>query len=261
MVSTHDVTVSDSVVVKRFRSPRPGEPEREWRTLQILAEHAPGFAPEPISFSAEPPTITMSRLPGRELGGSLSAPELSALRVAIERLHSVPANAIPAEWADDPAVYVDHGRSAFPATVDNVDDVVAAAFRAGHSWFSSRDPVELISGEAPPVLARLDYNLANFLYDGNSVRMLDFENACMADRGIDLALTTEHISGRGTPDSAWQTLVESFDLLPVERRHFAAVKRVEALMWLRLLLPGGGAEKRNPPGTLRKQAERVLALL
>jgi hypothetical protein len=145
--------------------------------------------------------------------------------------------------------------------VDGIDDVVAAAFRAGHAWFSSPDPDELVSGQAPPVLARADYNLANFLYDGQSVRMLDFENACRSDRGIDLALMSEHISGRGTPDSAWLTLVESFDLLPVERRHFAALKRIEALFWLRLLLPGGSAEKLNPPGTLRKQAERVLALL
>jgi phosphotransferase family enzyme len=262
MVSTHDVTVTDSVVVKRFRADGNGHPRREWRTLQILAQHAPGFAPEPISFSAgPPPTITMSRLPGRELSGLLDDAELSALSVAIDRLHSVPADAVPTDWQVDPKAYIDQARESFPATVDGVEDIVVAAFRALRSWFDSPDAEKLMSGDAPPVLARLDYNLANFLYDGESVRMIDFEDACRADRGIDLALTTEHISGRGTPDSTWLALVDSFELLPVERRHFTAMKRVEALLWLRLLLPGGAAEKRNPPGMLRKQAERVLAML
>jgi hypothetical protein len=33
------------------------------------------------------------------------------------------------------------------------------------------------------------------------------------------------------------------------------------MFWLHLLLPGGPAERRNPPGTAERQAERVLGLL
>jgi hypothetical protein len=36
------------VVVKSFLQAHRGEPEREWRALTLLAEHAPGLAPEPI---------------------------------------------------------------------------------------------------------------------------------------------------------------------------------------------------------------------
>jgi len=38
-------------------------------------------------------------------------------------------------------------------------------------------------------------------------------------------------------------------------------RRLAALFWLILLLPGGQASGRNPPGTLRRQADRLLALL
>lgn len=260
MVSTHAVTVSNSTVVKRFRSSDKGEPAREWRALRILAEHAPGFAPEPISFSEQPPTITMSRLPGRELGGALNAAELSALATAIERLHAVPVDAIPADSESDPAAHIGRARDRFPTALDGVDDVVASAFRAGRSWLFHPDAAAL-AGEPRPVLGRLDYNLANFLYDGESVRMLDFEDSCRADRGTELALMIEHISCRATPDSAWLALCDSFDLGTVERRRFTAIRRAESLFWLALLLPGGAAANRNPPEMLRRQAERVLALL
>jgi hypothetical protein len=33
------------------------------------------------------------------------------------------------------------------------------------------------------------------------------------------------------------------------------------MFWLRLLLPGGPAERRNPPGTADIQAQRLLHLL
>jgi hypothetical protein len=35
---------------------------------------------------------------------------------------------------------------------------------------------------------------------------------------------------------------------------------MSAAHWLLLLLPGGPAARRNPPGTLEAQAERILTL-
>ena len=45
-----------------------------------------------------------------------------------------------------------------------------------------------------------------------------------------------------------------FSLLATVRRRFA-------IYWLAHLLPGGRAADRNPPGTLERQAARVLDLL
>jgi hypothetical protein len=38
-------------------------------------------------------------------------------------------------------------------------------------------------------------------------------------------------------------------------------RRLSALFWLILLRPGGPASARNPPGTLERQAQRLLCLL
>jgi hypothetical protein len=50
-----------------------------------------------------------------------------------------------------------------------------------------------------------------------------------------------------------------FDLTPAERARLADCRRLAALHWLLLLRPGSPASDRNPPGTLRLQAERLLA--
>src|SRR5262245_36579232 len=95
-MSGHDVEVAGDVVTKRFNSADRGEPDREWQALQILAEHAPGLAPEPIRYVQSPPAITMTRLPGAELDGALSPDQLDGVTRAIEAMFAVPAEAIPA---------------------------------------------------------------------------------------------------------------------------------------------------------------------
>jgi hypothetical protein len=47
----------------------------------------------------------------------------------------------------------------------------------------------------------------------------------------------------------------------VDERRLRAARRLWAMFWMRLLLPGGPAVRRNPPGTTEKQAERLLSLL
>jgi len=38
-------------------------------------------------------------------------------------------------------------------------------------------------------------------------------------------------------------------------------RRLAALFWLLMLRPGSRSSARNPPGTLERQAERLLGLL
>lgn len=52
-----------------------------------------------------------------------------------------------------------------------------------------------------------------------------------------------------------------FSLTRPERARLAEYRRLFALFWLLMLLPGGPASTRNPPGTLSLQANRLLALL
>jgi len=66
--------------------------------LNLLAEFAPGLAPAPVSadLDADPPAITMTRLPGEPLAGQpVAARHLDALVSTRDYLHMcVPASAL-----------------------------------------------------------------------------------------------------------------------------------------------------------------------
>jgi hypothetical protein len=68
--STHDVVLSETRVVKRYRSWGRGEPDREWAGLSLIHRFAPGIAPRPLERRAEGglPALVMTRVPGRPLG-------------------------------------------------------------------------------------------------------------------------------------------------------------------------------------------------
>ncbi|WP_446218624.1 hypothetical protein [Micromonospora sp. IBHARD004] len=65
----------------------------------------------------------------------------------------------------------------------------------------------------------------------------------------------EHLSARNLDAEA------SCARFDVEGQRLRAARRLWAMYWLRLLLPGGPAERQNPPGTADLQARRLLSLL
>jgi len=100
-----------------------------------------------------------------------------------------------------------------------------------------------------------DPSLANYLWDGYRIRIVDFEDAAVSDPATELAILTEHLSARRLDADEF---CGRFDVDPVRLR---AARRVWAMFWLWLLRPGGPSEGRNPAGTADAQARRVLALL
>jgi hypothetical protein len=102
---------------------------------------------------------------------------------------------------------------------------------------------------------RIRRNLANYLWDGRRVRIVDLEDARISDPATELANLVEHLSARSVNTEA---LSRRFDSDPAR---FLAARRVWAMFWLRLLLPGGSSEGRNPPGTCDAQARRLMSLL
>src|SRR5687768_13573890 len=96
-MSTHDLEVGDGVVVKRFRSWARGEPAREWLILRLLGLHAPGLGPAPIraDLDGDPPSVTMSLVPGVALTATPTPPQLGALASALCRLWTVPVAGLP----------------------------------------------------------------------------------------------------------------------------------------------------------------------
>ena len=117
---------------------------------------------------------------------------------------------------------------------------VSAPAREAHDllqmWLRGADQAILLQ-PAPAVFSPADHNLANCLWDGERLRIVDFEFSGWSDRGFDLAEQTEHIQSRGTPDEAWEWFVGQLDLSPAERIRFQSAQRLLALFWVLKLWP------------------------
>lgn len=268
--TTHDVVFDGDRVVKSFRRWERGEQLREWRGLTLLHRFAPGLGPEPISarLDADPPVIVMSRVPGQPLGTrEATAEQLDALVVALERMHRcVPADLLatadPQDTPADVAELLGRMLAACPAPTAAAQPVVRDAYRAVSGFVDSDWAARAASiGEPSPVFGLCDGNLANYLWDGRSVHVIDFESAGRNDRAFDIADLTEHISLRRGSGIEARDLLSRLDLRSDERRRIRAYRPAFAAFWLLRLLPDGPSRRRNPPGTLEDQAEHLLTLV
>ena len=217
----------------------------EWPVLQHIHRHDPDLCPRPVSFAADPPTVTMTVVPGTPLPDRLTPPQIDALLEAINRLWAIPFDG---PWRDDLGFarrLTCLPRPAGPLTGEAHD--------AARRWWHGPDPVLLQQKPTVTVLGHRDPNLANYLWDGSRVRIVDFEDSCLSDPANEVAILLEHLSAR---DSGLHPGL--FDVDPVR---LLAARRLWAMFWLWLLLPGGPSERRNPPGTADLQAQRLLRLL
>src|SRR5688572_19217498 len=145
-VSTHELSVRDGVVVKRFRSWARGEPAREWTILRLLDEHARGLGPAPVraDLDGDPPSVTMSLVPGVPLAAAPTAQQLDALAAALCRLWTVPVAGLPPRryLPDEVAATVTRdlaGRRFGESTVDTA--IAAAVDFVATPWVEAPDPV------------------------------------------------------------------------------------------------------------------------
>lgn len=58
-----------------------------------------------------------------------------------------------------------------------------------------------------------------------------------------------------------EELISQLDLESGQRIRLHRMRRLFATFWLYMLLPGSPAHHRNPPGSVERQAERVLGLM
>jgi Ser/Thr protein kinase RdoA (MazF antagonist) len=255
------------VVVKRFDGHALGEPAREWRALRLLAEHAPGLAPEPLRADLDGPTavIEMSLLPGQPLGEwPLTAEQEYALARALGQLwQSVPVGRVmpvPGEYGNE--VQLVHAVSQLASDRPELgpDPVVQAAYAAGLDWLTWAATVTGDPAGRQPVFGQGDGDLANFLWDGLRIWIVDFEYSGLSDRAFELAMLVEHTSAWLTAGLDADQFCDRFDLTSAEHVRLADCRRLAALHWLFLLQPGSAASERHPPDALARQADRLLTL-
>ncbi|MCF2533007.1 phosphotransferase family protein [Yinghuangia soli] len=267
--SRHNVETADDRVVKRFAAQNAGRAAREWQALTLLSAHAPGLGPEPheADLTADEPVIVMSRLPGVPLRGTaMDAAQLRAFAAAVTRLHAaVPAEAVretptrsgrPAElvkllgtWAVD----------VLPKTGGRIRE----ALDAGLTWLPGARLGPDAFGSVAEVFGPGDGNLANYLWDGAVVRIVDFEESGRSDRAFELAEITEHVGGWVDTEHSLDVpaFLAHFTLSDAETARLGECRRLLALVWLFMLAMDGGEHPRNPPGTADCQAERLMHLL
>jgi aminoglycoside phosphotransferase (APT) family kinase protein len=198
-VGGHEIELRHDVVIKRYGSTGHDQPEREWRALELLHAYAPGLAPAPVSVEpdADPPTVVMSRLAGAAVRGPIVGYVADALAGAVTRVqHAIPRpvlERVPAR-AGHPVELLRHVR-AWSATVPpHGDPAVADALGQAASWVVQPRLEELLAQPGTPVFGTGDGNLANYLWDGTDVRVIDFEYSGRSDRAFELAEVVEHIS-------------------------------------------------------------------
>jgi Ser/Thr protein kinase RdoA (MazF antagonist) len=133
------------------------------------------------------------------------------------------------------------------------------AFREGTAWFAHA-PLDRL-GEPAMILGQGDPNLANFLWDGTGIRMVDFEDSGASSRAFELAILVEHASAWADSGLDSDAFLAMFDLTKAELAMLREYRRLTALFWLLKLQSRGAASHRDGDDALKLQAERLLTLL
>jgi Ser/Thr protein kinase RdoA (MazF antagonist) len=264
---THAVELGTHRVIKRFHCTDRGSSEREWRALNLLVQYAPGLAPVPCEadLPAESPVVVMSRLPGEPLRGrALDAGQIEALVTAVNRLHAaVPPQVLTAKSPLRPGHQQElvaqlHIWARLPR--HRCAREVACAVDRGLTWLADAGLEAADPPDVPPVFGAGDGNLANYLWDGSYVRIVDFEDSGRSDRAFELAEITEHVGSWVEQPLDVASFLSRFSLTDAESVRLGECRRLLALVWL-FLLSFDEHNRRNPPGTAERQARRLNALL
>jgi hypothetical protein len=265
--STHDIEMTADRVVKRFRSCGDGEHLREWQALTLLDCYVPGIAPAPLTadLAADPPVVVMTRLPGQPLrGGVVSPRQIKAMAQTLARMFDAVPASVATElpdrrWSQRPAEAAI--RSAIHGLRADVPAEIRGALTEGLRWLDTGPFGSGGRPDVPPVFGHADGNLANFLWDGDGIRIVDFEDSGRSDRAYELADVTEHVASWVDTDFDVSLFLGHVSLSPAEQRRLIECRRLVALLWLPALAAEDPEHPRNPPGTAGRQADRVLRLL
>lgn len=227
------------ICIKLYKKTDRQRVEREWHGLTHAA--GLGSAPEPLWLDEDPeqPALGMTLLPGSPILDVLDpASAIKSLANTTRALQSVPLNEPLAslERVDSIGHYIARLTDVWPGQLaDAADDPQTPEMLALlHRWENSGD-AELLAQPATRVYSRGDANLLNWLHDGESTYVADFEFSGFSDIAVDAADHIEHISARVIPDDVWTSADADLGVTPDNRARFDAARRTIALRWLAVL--------------------------
>jgi Ser/Thr protein kinase RdoA (MazF antagonist) len=124
--------------------------------------------------------------------------QVDAMAAALGRLHHAIPSAVldaVAQAPGNPQFAISRARDmAAACTADSLDPQPRQAYRSALAWLDGGWAEKSALANLHPVLAQRDPNLANHLWDGREVRLVDFEKSGRGDRAGELADFVEHIS-------------------------------------------------------------------
>lgn len=219
-----------AVVVKLYRSVERAD--REIEALRFL--EGSDVVPRLLHVQRDPvAAVVMSGLAGSPLAEmELTSQQVDALAESLARVYQLTPPPDCQEVATPPRRMVERVRQAVRAG-DQPPEVSALWDR----WEHGPGP-DLLASPSGLVFGRGDPNLANCLWDGRRVGLVDWEYAGLSDVAYELADLIEHPASRATPDRSWMALVDRFALPPRERARLRAARGLLAVFWLARLPPG-----------------------
>jgi hypothetical protein len=231
------------VCVKVYRVDERRRAEREWLSLTFLSEHQAGSAPLPLWADPHPvqPVIGMSFVPGRPFPGADGQHEPLRALAGVQRQYAelpLRGELGTLERVDSASHYVRRITGIWAPVIRShpVDALTRDLLQILSRWEDSGDGA-VLAEPARRIFSRGDSNLLNWLWDGASIRVVDYEFAGYSDLAFDCADLTEHISSReaGIDDQAWAEIVCLAGLADGDQRRFEAARRTCALRWLAVL--------------------------
>ena len=245
---THLISRHGNLITKTYQSWQRGEHRREWRVLQTLDRSEPGLAPRPVraDLDGDPPSITMTALPGEMVDGIWGDHQLDALAEAMDRLWSLPADGHPSIDLHDAGYW----RELAATTPRPSGEPELQAYDDTRAWIDGADLDQLL-GKRPQILGQGDPQAGNLLHDGVRIRLIDFEDAGASDRCFELANVAEHLGNRGR---GLERLADRFD---VDQERLRLGRRLLASFWFFRLLPVRDERQHD----FADQTRRLLTLL
>ena len=233
--------------------------KREWESLLHLRGNGIDYVPTPYQFTTVDGTavLVMELVRGSHLGHRyLSQDQLEILACRVKRLHVLPFEGRPENARVFLAPERVNGLIGSMKEVPVQDQSTAKCQELWHTL--SRGPeLGLLRQTSELVFSRMDTSLANLMWDGVTIRVVDLEYGGWTERVFDLAEQVEHVQSRGTPDSAWDWYLQQFSLKPEERIRLRGTQRLLAFDCARRFWP---AKDGRSSDNFVEQVERVSRL-
>ena len=252
------------VCVKIYRVDDRHRAEREWLSLDLLARHQASSAPAPMWADPHPtqPAIGMTLLPGRPFPETGDRREPLRALAAVQRSYAelpLPRELGTLERIDSAAHYIHRITSIWaPVITSHPRDALTRDLLQILSRWEDGEDAAILAEPARRIFSRGDSNVLNWLWDGTSIRVVDFEFAGYSDLAFDCADLTEHISSRqaGIGDQEWAEITGLAGLGGEDQRRFEAAQRTCALRWLAVLWK----QRDTRTGEFTSQLDRVRHL-